>query len=80
MDDKRCKESGCPGSISANSFVFLQVGGCAVSNMGYPCNVCGRIYYWDNTEPRFSADQKKLFLINGKVIKEDHPVLSGGKA
>ena len=70
-DDEKCKESGCPGSISANNFVLLPLAGCASSNMGFPCSDCGRIYYWLNTEPRLSTDGKKLFWVDNKVIKKD---------
>jgi hypothetical protein len=71
LGKQKCSNAECPGSINANRFVFLQVAGCAVSNLGFPCSDCNLVHYWLNAEPRLSKDGKRIFWRDGKAIKEE---------
>jgi len=71
-ENKKCQEPDCPGFLDVNGFVILQVGGCAISSLGYPCDVCGRLHKWDGPELIFNDRGQQLFRIieRGKVLVE----------
>jgi len=70
QNGKHCREPGCNGFVVPNNFHSLQVGGCAISKLGFYCDVeaCGALYRWYELEPIFGADGQRLYYRNGKVV------------
>lgn len=71
-EERKCQEPGCSGFLDVNAFVILRSGGCAVSSLGYPCNICGRLHRWDGPEPISNDRGQRLFrkVEEGKIIIE----------
>lgn len=71
-EEKKCQEPGCSGVLDASAFVILQAGGCAISSMGYPCDICSRLHKWDGPELIFNDRGQKLFrkVERGKALIE----------
>lgn len=65
-----CIEEKCEGKVT-NEFEGIPLklkSQSEIITQGFPCNVCGRLYYI-NRKPAFS-NGKKLFLINGYLVEK----------
>lgn len=69
-----CQEKGCDGEVDLNNTVPLQTGcgGCRGASFSSvnPCKKCGRLHFCDGSLV-FGRDDKKVFLKNDKIVKED---------
>ncbi|MDD2732257.1 MAG: hypothetical protein PHI53_03640 [Candidatus Pacebacteria bacterium] len=64
FDCKNCEQ----GIVDANDFVVLQIGGCSISSLAYPCNNCGRLHRSDGSLVN-TKEGAPLFSKEGTILK-----------
>lgn len=66
----RCRDYKCrKGKINDNlaKRVVRRIAG-FITPSAYPCNVCGRLHWWDGGRPVTNRRGHRAFLKNGKIF------------
>jgi hypothetical protein len=69
VEQKSCRNPGCPGHVSLENANAVDFEGCACLDKVYPCDICGLAHCFDGRHI-YKRDDKKtgVFYRNGKFV------------